>query len=124
MLRLDGLWQRLADADPLAPFEARCTDAARFHASLGAALGAWAGRHAAAQGLRRLALGGGCLLNRELRRHLLPALERAGLDVLEAVQAPPGDGGLSLGQVAVALQSLGAVAATGAPSPADPPTDF
>lgn len=42
-------------------------------------------------------------MNRILCSGLRAALERVGLQVLEARQAPPNDGGLALGQAAVAL---------------------
>ena len=42
-------------------------------------------------------------MNRILAASLRDQLEAAGLKVFEARQAPPGDGGLALGQAAVAL---------------------
>ena len=54
-------------------------------------------------GVRSIALGGGCFVNRILAATLRQRLASAGLAVYEALQAPPGDGGLALGQAAVAL---------------------
>jgi hydrogenase maturation protein HypF len=51
-------------------------------------------------------LGGGCLVNRILRRALDDGLRSAGYDVLLPARVPPGEGGLSYGQAV-----LGAVAA-------------
>lgn len=78
--------------------------AARFHATLAEALAQWAIGAARAAELRRVAFGGGCFLNRILSTVLRWRLEKAGLEVLEARQAPPNDGGLSLGQAWVAIQ--------------------
>lgn len=78
--------------------------AARFHATVGAALGEWTLRAARRQALGTVALGGGCLLNTVLARALRAVIEREGLQVLEARAVPPNDGGLSLGQAWVARQ--------------------
>jgi hydrogenase maturation protein HypF len=80
--------------------------AARFHATLVAALGDWIVRTAAANGIRIVACGGGCFLNAVLARSLRSVLEAHGLVMLESAAVPPNDGGLSLGQVWVALQAM------------------
>ena len=45
-----------------------------------------------------MAVGGGCALNAVLMSALRGHLETAGVNLLEARQAPPNDGGLALGQ--------------------------
>ncbi|MGP1677167.1 MAG: Kae1-like domain-containing protein [Burkholderiales bacterium] len=77
--------------------------AAVFHATLAAALAAWVNAASERSGVRNVALGGGCFMNRILATTLRELLQAAGLTVFEARQAPPGDGGLALGQAAVAL---------------------
>jgi hydrogenase maturation protein HypF len=49
-----------------------------------------------------VAVGGGCLVNRILRKHLHEDLEKAGYTPLLATAVPPGDGGLAYGQAALA----------------------
>jgi len=49
-----------------------------------------------------VACGGGCFLNAILARGLRSALTRRGITMLEASAVPPNDGGLALGQAAVA----------------------
>jgi hydrogenase maturation protein HypF len=78
--------------------------AAIFHATLAQALADWVGQAAAEQGLRTIALSGGCFLNHVLTRQLTQLLSQIGLNVLVARQVPPNDGGLSLGQAWVAMQ--------------------
>lgn len=111
----DGAWRIAADGTlDLLPLLARLADwrggvdeaAARFHASLAAALAQWATHAARERNTSVVALAGGCLLNRVLALELCRRLESAGLTVLTARQLPPGDGGLSLGQAWVALQTL------------------
>lgn len=97
----------------LLPLLARLADepdaahaAALFHATLAQALAEWTMQAAKQQGLDTVALGGGCFLNHILSRHLGDLLTQGGLKVLEARQIPPNDGGLSLGQAWVAMQSM------------------
>ena len=49
-----------------------------------------------------VALGGGCLVNRLLSGRLAEELEAQGFEVLLPQNVPPGDGGLSYGQAAIA----------------------
>ncbi|HNI09426.1 MAG TPA: carbamoyltransferase HypF, partial [Thiobacillaceae bacterium] len=99
-LDLLPLLARLADeSDP-------ARGAALFHATLALALAEWTERAARREGLTTVALGGGCFLNHILSRNLGRRLTERGLAVLEARQAPPNDGGLSLGQAWVAMQSI------------------
>lgn len=99
-LDLLPLLARLADeTDP-------ARGAALFHATLAQALADWTERASRREGLTTVALGGGCFLNHILSRNLGRLLGERGLTVLEARQAPPNDGGLSLGQAWVAIQSL------------------
>ena len=79
--------------------------AARFHATLAAALSDWIVRTAASTRIRTVACGGGCFLNAVLARGLRRELEAHGLAMLEAAAVAPNDGGLSLGQAWVALQA-------------------
>lgn len=97
----DALWTRLADTAP-GDVMAVARAALEFHDGL--ATLALAPIIATRPGA--LALGGGCLINRLLRESLVARLRAQGIAALEAVQAPPGDGGLALGQAWVAIRRL------------------
>jgi hydrogenase maturation protein HypF len=73
-----------------------------FHGTLAAGLVAWARAAAAEQGLEIVALSGGCLINRTLAEATVAGLSAAGLRPLLPIEAPAGDGGLSLGQAWIA----------------------
>ena len=79
--------------------------AARFHATLVAALGDWVRRAAERHSLTTVAWGGGCFLNALLSLGLRQNLEQHGLTVLAPRQLSPGDAGLAFGQAWVAMQS-------------------
>ena len=82
----------------------RGRDAAEaFHGTLIAGLAEWISAAAAARGLTRVALGGGCLVNRVLAEGLVAALSGAGLDPALPRAVPANDGGVSFGQAAFAL---------------------
>ncbi len=104
----DGVLDLLPLLGALADIDDAAQGAALFHATVVTALAEWVGAAARRTGLRTVALGGGCFMNRILATRLRARLERRGLTVLEARQAPPNDGGLALGQAAVA-RALGGV---------------
>lgn len=85
---------------------ARAACAARFHLTLAQGLADWAGRAAREHRVARVALGGGCFVNRVLTKHLTAALRQQGLDVLLPRAASCGDAGLALGQAWVAADTL------------------
>lgn len=102
-LALIGALFALADgADPLAV----ARGAAQFHLALVDALAEWAAAAAREHGLRTVALGGGCFLNRLLSDRLPARLARRGLRVARAQTVSCGDAGLALGQAWVARQHV------------------
>jgi len=99
----DGVLDLLPLAARLAGLDDPAYGAALFHSTLAAALADWTVAAARREGIATVALGGGCFMNRVLAADLRERLAGAGLRVLEARQAPPNDGGLALGQAAVAM---------------------
>jgi hydrogenase maturation protein HypF len=77
--------------------------AGRFHNSLVEGILAVAAR----VGEPRVALTGGCFQNRVLTERAAARLERAGFEVVLHRRVPANDGGISLGQIAVAATRLG-----------------
>ncbi|HUU56590.1 MAG TPA: Sua5/YciO/YrdC/YwlC family protein, partial [bacterium] len=80
--------------------------AARFHSAVAAMVADVASRLRDEYGLSAVALGGGCFQNITLMNKLRPLLEERGFSVLIHERVPTNDGGLSLGQAAVALARL------------------
>ena len=80
--------------------------AARFHKRLAAALASTSASVAEESALRSVALGGGCFQNRILLTEVHRRLREAGLAVLLPGEVPVNDGGISLGQAAVAAARL------------------
>lgn len=77
--------------------------AARFHLGLAA----WAAAVVASQPPAPVVLTGGCFQNRFLAERTCEALKSAGADVYSHGVVPPGDGGLAVGQLAVAVLGAG-----------------
>ena len=102
----DGVLDLLPLLERLADEQDAAAGAALFHSTFAAALAAWAAEAARHEGLNAVALGGGCFLNRLLGTQTAALLRARGLTVLTAVQAPPNDGGISLGQAWVAQGRL------------------
>jgi hydrogenase maturation protein HypF len=98
-LDFSGVLAHLIDARP-APEEG----AGLLHGTLIAGLAEWIA--AAATRSEKIALGGGCLMNRILAEGLAGALRDKGFAPLLARKIPPNDGGLSLGQAALARAAL------------------
>jgi len=78
----------------------------RFHAALAEAI-AEASRLARQRtALETVALSGGCFQSRLLTELVVKRLERDGFEVLLHARVPPNDGGIALGQAAVAAWRL------------------
>ena len=77
---------------------------AGFHAGLGRGVAVAAARAAATAGLDTVALSGGVFQNSRLTQVVVDALGRAGLDVLVHHRVPANDGGVSVGQAAIAAR--------------------
>ena len=83
--------------------------AARFQATLAAALVDWIEAARRLTGGATVVLSGGCLHNRLLADALHSALPAQGFEVLGAHRLSPGDAGLALGQAWVALHQLASI---------------
>ncbi len=84
----------------------------RFHRSIAAMLAGVCERLRQQSGVAQVALSGGVFQNRLLLEHLLADLEQRGFVVYINRLVPPNDGGLSLGQMAVAAARLAEAGAT------------
>jgi hydrogenase maturation protein HypF len=86
-----------------------------FHGTLIDGLAAWIGAAAASCGQTRVVLGGGCLLNTVLTEGLVDSLRARGITPYLPRAVPANDGGLSLGQAAMARAHLKAAGAVHGP---------
>ncbi len=77
-----------------------------FHGTLIDGLAAWIGEATASCGQTRVVLGGGCLLNAVLTEGLVTGLQARGITPYLPRAVPANDGGLSLGQAAMARAHL------------------
>ncbi|MBK8175150.1 MAG: carbamoyltransferase HypF [Rhodospirillales bacterium] len=99
-----GLWRLEAGVLDLRPLLERligltAVDGANlFHGTLADAMAAWVDWAAEHEGIRRVALSGGCFLNQVLSRRLIDALRRRNIVPLQPIRLPPGDSAISLGQ--------------------------
>ncbi|HLI60042.1 MAG TPA: carbamoyltransferase HypF [Solirubrobacteraceae bacterium] len=82
------------------------TIAARFHNALAAATICACVRLAGDRDLGTVVLAGGTFQNRRVLEAVAAGLRRAGLRVLVPARLPPGDGGISFGQAAVAAARI------------------
>ena len=102
MLQLDvtdlllGLWD--GDGTP-------AERALGFHSALAAAVGATVGRIKELTGLNRVVLSGGVFQNRLLTELVYTSLTARGFEVFSHRLVPPNDGGIALGQAAVAAHA-------------------
>lgn len=80
--------------------------AARFHNTAAAALLAFARQARERTGLEKAALSGGCFCNRYLSSRLIRLLKEDGFCVLFKRQVPANDGGIALGQAAIAAAKI------------------
>ena len=77
-----------------------------FHGTLAAGLAEWIGGQADARAQTNIFLGGGCLANRVLTENLVDALRVRGLKPYLPRAVPANDGGLALGQAALARATM------------------
>jgi hydrogenase maturation protein HypF len=82
--------------------------AARFHETMARVIASLCRQGRAAGGPGLVALAGGCFANRRLAERATTLLEQDGFEVLLPGRIPAGDGGLSLGQAAIAAYQGGA----------------
>ena len=78
----------------------------RFHAALAEAIAEASRLTRQRTALRTVALSGGCFQSRLLTELVVKRLERDGFEVLLHARVPPNDGGIALGQAAVAAWRL------------------
>lgn len=106
VLDLRPLFRQLFDLADRGDAQQIARGAALFHTTLVSALAEWTEQAANRNGIKAVALGGGCFFNRVLTSCLSAALERRGLQVFLPQQVSCGDAGLALGQAWVAAYQM------------------
>jgi hydrogenase maturation protein HypF len=96
----------------------RAEIAGRFHATMVAVIAAVCCRMRGALNLNRVCLSGGCFQNALLLSGCLENLRRDGFEVFSHREVPANDGGISLGQAAIACERLRQEKEPGAPATA------
>lgn len=86
--------------------ESTAVIATRFHNTLARVIVEVCGRMREASGLSRVCLSGGCFQNVKLLRGAVDGLRKAGFEVYFHSQVPANDGGISLGQAAIACERI------------------
>ncbi|MCL2150158.1 MAG: carbamoyltransferase HypF [Dehalococcoidia bacterium] len=93
----------------IADIDAGCRPAEiarRFHRSTALMIAKVCHKLSGETGITTVGLSGGCFQNRLLLEMTTAALGREGLQVLSHRQVPPGDGGIALGQAAIAAEAF------------------
>jgi hydrogenase maturation protein HypF len=80
--------------------------AAKFHQGLAIAIANMVAEFHQSCEFNQVALSGGVFQNQLLRKGVSDRLNKMGLEVLTHSKVPPNDGGLSLGQVAIAAARM------------------
>jgi hydrogenase maturation protein HypF len=84
------------------PYQSAALISAKFHNSLIAIIVTLSQQ----LGMERIVLGGGCFQNQYLLEGAIRRLQASGFQVYWPQRIPPNDGGIALGQAAIALQQL------------------
>ncbi|WP_368396764.1 carbamoyltransferase HypF [Streptomyces sclerotialus] len=111
LVRVDGLWVY----DPMPTLTALCAPAgprdtarlaAAFHTTVAEVTAALVEKAVEAGAPRTVCLGGGCFANRRLVTDVRRLLQARDVEVYVGGAVPPGDGGISYGQAAIAAALL------------------
>ena len=104
IIKIDKLWQELMEDLKLGT-EPEII-AGKFHLAIAEAIKMGAVKMRQITGLEKVVLSGGVFQNRLLNQKVASLLRQEGLKVFQHVQAPPNDGGLAIGQIAIGNEVL------------------
>ncbi|MFI9025217.1 carbamoyltransferase HypF [Streptomyces sp. NPDC053560] len=111
LVRVDGLWvydpaPTLAALFPSSESRGPARLAAAFHTTIAEVTAALVEKAIGAGAPRTVCLGGGCFANRRLVTDVRRLLQALDVEVYVGSAVPPGDGGISYGQAAIAAARL------------------